>query len=84
MCDTVCVFDVLQPEALGHLIEGLPFHEYYFKMPSSAAPGAPPAHVLNTMASPKVRVLGTRAHPSVHTPSGLGCICVRACVCVTV
>lgn len=46
-----------EPEAKGHLVEGLPFHEFYFKLPSSNAP------VLNTMSSPKVR----RPHASTRS-----------------
>ncbi|EFJ45665.1 hypothetical protein VOLCADRAFT_75674 [Volvox carteri f. nagariensis] len=50
-----------EPEAVGHLVEGLDFHKYYFTMPSPAAAPAtdvPKPHVLNTMASPHVRVIG--------------------------
>ncbi|KAG2492492.1 hypothetical protein HYH03_009157 [Edaphochlamys debaryana] len=51
-----------EPEADGHLVEGLDFHKYYFTMPSSAPADAPKpkAHVLNTMASPHVRMIGDR------------------------
>lgn len=49
---TACATQQQQPEALGHLVEGIPFHQYYFP----AEPPASPAHVLNTMASPKVRL----------------------------
>lgn len=44
-----------EPEALGQLVEGLPFHEFYFQR--SVAPGA----TRTTMASPHVRVLGDAA-----------------------
>ncbi|PNH08438.1 Calcium/calmodulin-dependent protein kinase type II subunit delta [Tetrabaena socialis] len=47
-----------EPEAVGHLIEGLDFHKFYFTMPSAGDASKPPAHVLNTMASPHVRVIG--------------------------
>ncbi len=40
-----------EPEALGHLVSGLPFHEFYFKLPASNSPRQ------STMASPQVRVL---------------------------
>ena len=40
-----------EPEALGHLVAGLPFHEFYFKLPASNSPRQ------STMASPQVRVL---------------------------
>ncbi|KAG2442071.1 hypothetical protein HYH02_009862 [Chlamydomonas schloesseri] len=58
MCDPSMT--CFEPEAVGHLVEGLDFHKYYFTMPSSAppAPDAPKPHVLNTMASPHVRVVG--------------------------
>lgn len=49
LCDeTITCFE---PEALGHLVEGLPFHEFYFKLPGSGTPRQ------STMASPLVRVL---------------------------
>lgn len=41
-----------EPEALGHLVEGLPFHEFYFKLG-----GAQGVHN-TTMSSPHVRILG--------------------------
>ena len=44
-----------EPEARGHLVEGLPFHEYYFKLP--AAPAAAPRPVNTTIASPTVKML---------------------------
>ena len=49
LCDeTITCFE---PEALGHLVAGLPFHEFYFKLPGNGTPGQ------STMASPDVRVL---------------------------
>ena len=51
LCDeTITCFE---PEALGHLVAGLPFHEFYFKLPSTG-PSTPKQ---STMASPEVRVL---------------------------
>ena len=48
-----------EPEARGHLVEGLPFHEFYFKL---GAGGAKPAVVPTiTLASPHVRLLGEDA-----------------------
>jgi ketosteroid isomerase-like protein len=44
-----------EPEARGHLVEGLPFHEYYFKLP--AAPAAGPRPVNTTIATPVVKLL---------------------------
>ncbi len=40
-----------EPEALGHLVVGLPFHKFYFDLPASNSPRQ------STMASPQVRVL---------------------------
>ncbi len=48
-----------EPEARGHLVEGLPFHEFYFRLPGSGSkPAAPP---MTTLASPRVRMLGDDA-----------------------
>ena len=41
-----------EPEANGQLVEGLAFHEYYFKLPKATQPRN------STMASPNVRVMG--------------------------
>jgi len=42
-----------EPEARGHLVEGLEFHRFYFDGPSSG-----PKKVNTTMASPHVRLMG--------------------------
>jgi len=47
-----------EPETLGHLVEGLEFHRYYFDLPSGS-PSANPIHV--TMCTPHVRLLGPDA-----------------------
>jgi calcium/calmodulin-dependent protein kinase (CaM kinase) II len=44
-----------EPEALGHLVEGMPFHKFYFDLGSSG--GARNV----TMATPHVRLLGDDA-----------------------
>lgn len=44
-----------EPEARGHLIEGLPFHKFYFDLGPSKGPRT------ITLASPHVRVLGDAA-----------------------
>ena len=44
-----------EPEARGHLVEGLPFHRYYFERK-----GDMPARN-NTVSSPHVRVMGVVA-----------------------
>ena len=48
-CSSLTCFE---PEALGNLVEGLDFHQYYFNLPSSAN------QVQSTIASPHIRVLG--------------------------
>lgn len=45
-----------EPEARGQQVEGLPFHEFYFRLGQQ-----PPQNVQTTMASPKVRMLGDNA-----------------------
>lgn len=53
LCDaTLTAFEA---EARGHLVEGLPFHKYYFNLGRSTAPK------LNTITSPHVRMLGDDA-----------------------
>ena len=48
-----------EPEARGQLVEGLPFHEFYFKL---GAGGSKPAVTPTiTLASPNVRLLGEDA-----------------------
>ncbi len=50
LCDpTISAFE---PEAMGHLVEGLAFHRFYFDL------GAPEEPRTTTIASPHVRVLG--------------------------
>ena len=41
-----------EPEALGHLVAGLPFHKYYFDLPAGKSPRQ------STIASPQVRIVG--------------------------
>ncbi len=53
LCDpTITCFE---PEARGHLAEGMPFHKFYFDLGG----GKGPWNV--TMASPHVRMLGSNA-----------------------
>lgn len=50
LCDpTLTAFE---PEARGHLVEGMEFHRFYFDLGSGGGPRN------NTMASPHVRVMG--------------------------
>ncbi len=44
-----------EPEALGQLVQGLDFHEFYFKL------GSVQGHYCTTMASPHVRIMGDAA-----------------------
>ncbi len=44
-----------EPEALGHVVAGMDFHHFYFKLQSSGHPKQ------STMASPHVRVIGDTA-----------------------
>jgi ketosteroid isomerase-like protein len=44
-----------EPEALGHVVAGMDFHHFYFKLQSSGRPKQ------STMASPHVRVMGDTA-----------------------
>ncbi len=49
-----------EPEARGHLVEGLPFHEYYFRLAAGRSPTAAPP-TTTSLASPHVRWLGNDA-----------------------
>jgi calcium/calmodulin-dependent protein kinase (CaM kinase) II len=41
-----------EPEALGNLVSGMPFHKFYFDLPSSGTPRQ------SSMSSPNIRVMG--------------------------
>lgn len=56
LCDASIT--AFEPEALGNLVAGLPFHKFYFDLPATPAKG--PAKQ-STIASPHVRVLGDSA-----------------------
>ncbi|MBM4011530.1 MAG: DUF4440 domain-containing protein [Planctomycetes bacterium] len=45
-----------EPEARGQLVEGLPFHKFYFDLAAAKPKGA--SHVTTTLASPVVKMLG--------------------------
>jgi calcium/calmodulin-dependent protein kinase (CaM kinase) II len=47
-----------EAETNGHLVEGLPFHRYYFELPAGDAPATP---VTVTMARPHLRWLSDDA-----------------------
>lgn len=46
-----------EPEADGHLVAGLEFHEFYFRL----ADGSKPMHLNTTMVAPHVRLLSESA-----------------------
>jgi ketosteroid isomerase-like protein len=47
-----------EPEARGHLVEGMAFHEFYFRL----GEGNPkPKHLTTTMVAPHVKLLGDAA-----------------------
>ena len=50
LCDpTLTCFE---PEACGNLVQGMPFHQFYFQLGGGSRPG------LVTMAQPHVRIVG--------------------------
>lgn len=49
LCDSS--LSAYEPEGLGHLIEGMPFHHFYFKMEGSGRPKQ------STISSPQVRLM---------------------------
>ena len=52
----LCADDLtsIEPEACGHLVQGMAFHKHYFDM----ADGSPYANVTTTISSPHVRLMG--------------------------
>ncbi|MEI8227686.1 MAG: DUF4440 domain-containing protein [Planctomycetota bacterium] len=48
-----------EPESEGHLVQGLAFHEFYFKL--GGGKPQPPKHLTTTMVAPKVRLLAEGA-----------------------
>lgn len=48
-----------EPEARGHLVEGLAFHEFYFRLPAppADAKAAPAVVPVPTMSAPTVKLL---------------------------
>lgn len=53
LCDPT--LSCFEPEARGHLVEGMPFHKFYFDLGSGEGPRTV------TMSAPHVRVLGDSA-----------------------
>ncbi len=56
LCDPT--LSAFEPEARGHLVEGLPFHHFYFQREAKAAVNTA---ANTTIASPHVRMLGDDA-----------------------
>ena len=54
----LCADDLscFEPEAVGHLVEGLPFHQYYFKLLGEWSAAGKWAAPTTTLVSPKVCV----------------------------
>jgi calcium/calmodulin-dependent protein kinase (CaM kinase) II len=59
LCDPT--LSCFEPEARGHLVEGLDFHRFYFELPSAPNATPTPTPKTTTMASPHVRLLGDEA-----------------------
>ena len=53
LCDPT--LSAFEPEGRGHLIEGMPFHRFYFEMESSGRPKQ------SIISSPSVRLMGDTA-----------------------
>ncbi len=55
----LCANDLtaIEPEAEGHLVQGMEFHKHYFEM----GKGSPYANVTTTISSPHVRIMGDAA-----------------------
>jgi ketosteroid isomerase-like protein len=57
LCDpTLTCFE---PEAQGQMVEGLPFHRFYFDLAAGGGRPAPPRNT--TLARPHVRIMGDAA-----------------------
>ena len=61
-----------EPEALGNLVDGLEFHQYYFNLPSSGAP----TPVQSTIVAPHIRIMGDVAR-SARMSSAHGFLDIR-------
>jgi len=48
-----------EPESRGQIVEGLPFHKFYFDLASGTTKAT--AHVTTTLASPVIKMLGNEA-----------------------
>lgn len=57
LCDPT--LSCFEPEARGHLVEGLEFHKFYFELGGGSA--SPPTPKVTTMVAPHVRLLGEEA-----------------------
>jgi hypothetical protein len=83
LCDpTISAFE---PEARGHLVEGLAFHRFYFDLEGSREPRTTRVEPRNTtIASPHVRVIGDVGIVScvrlTQKVDDLGIPCVSRCM----
>ena len=60
LCDAAIT--CFEPEARGHLVQGLPFHKFYFDLVNAfGSSPAPSVGRQSTMSSPNVRVVGDMA-----------------------
>ncbi len=57
LCDSTLT--CFEPEARGHVVEGMPFHKFYFDLGAGSPKPAVGTQV--TMASPHVRLMGSDA-----------------------
>lgn len=53
LCDET--LSAFEPEAEGHLVEGMPFHKFYFELPPATGPRQ------SSISSPHVRIAGDAA-----------------------
>ncbi len=59
----LCADDItaIEPEARGHLVQGLPFHQTYFPEQPKTAAAHPSGEPTITISSPHVRLMGDAA-----------------------
>lgn len=50
-----------EPEAVGHMVEGLDFHKYYFDLSVNSQEKKPPVSPNTSMVNARVRMMGAEA-----------------------
>ena len=50
-----------EPEAVGHMVEGLDFHKYYFDLSVNSQGKKPPVSPNTSMVNARVRMMGAEA-----------------------